>query len=80
MPERATLELHACETDCPTGMSNSSFQSVIGAALMLVTVKLAMKPVSHVEVTDNVAVAAAAWATGGTPIPGMATRDANTTM
>ncbi len=55
---------HVCRTDCPAGMSNSSRQSDIGAALQLVTVKLAMKPVCHVDDTDNVAAAAAAWATG----------------
>lgn len=46
--------------DWPAGMSNSSFQSVSGTALRLLTVKRAMNPVCHVEVTDNVAVAAAA--------------------
>ena len=42
------------------GKSNSSFQSVSGAMLELMTVKRAMKPVCHVCSTDNVAVAAAA--------------------
>ena len=51
---------HVCETDCPTGMSNSSFQSVSCTMLELVMVKWAMKPVRHVDVTDNVAAAAAA--------------------
>ncbi|OBI33233.1 chitinase [Mycolicibacter sinensis] len=41
-------------------MSNSSFQSVSGTVLRLLTVKRAMKPVCQVDVTDNVAVAAAA--------------------
>jgi hypothetical protein len=36
------------------------FQSVSGTVLELVMVKWAMKPVCHVDVTDNVAVAAAA--------------------
>jgi len=49
-----------CETDSPTGKSNSSFQSVSGTVLELVMVKPAMKPVCHVDVTDNVAVAVAA--------------------
>jgi hypothetical protein len=49
-----------CEIPSPAGKSNSSFQSVIGVMLELVTVKLAMKPVCHVCSTDNVAVAAAA--------------------
>ncbi len=51
---------HACETDSPAGKSNSSFQSVSGTALKLVTVKWAMKPVCHVDDTDNVAAAVAA--------------------
>ncbi|OBK48935.1 chitinase [Mycobacterium sp. 1081908.1] len=55
-----TVLFHACETDCPTGMSNSSFQSLSGAKLALVTVKFAIKPVCHVCSTDNVAAAAAA--------------------
>lgn len=79
VPDWVTLELQACETDCPTGMSNSNFQSLRGAALMFVTVKLAMKPVCHVEVTDNVAVAAAAArAVGATIIPGTARKNAMT--
>jgi hypothetical protein len=49
-----------CETDSPIGKSNSSFQSLSGTVLELVMVKWAMKPVSHVDDTDNVAVAAAA--------------------
>ena len=51
---------HVCETDCPTGMSNSSFQSGSCTMLEFVMVKWAMKPVCHVDVTDNVAVTAAA--------------------
>ena len=51
---------HVCETDCPTGMSNSSFQSESGTMLELVMAKWAMKPVCHVCSTDSVAVAAAA--------------------
>ena len=50
---------HVCETDSAIGKSNSSFQSVSGTVLELVMVKWAMKPVCHVDVTDNVAVAAA---------------------
>jgi hypothetical protein len=49
-----------CETDSPTGKSNSSFQSLSGTVLELLMANLAMKPVCHVDVTDNVAVAAAA--------------------
>jgi hypothetical protein len=49
-----------CETDSPIGKSNSSFQSVSGTVLKLVMVKRAMNPVCHVDVTDNVAEAAAA--------------------
>jgi hypothetical protein len=41
-------------------MSNSSFQSLSGAVLELVMVKRAMNPVCHVDVTENVAVTAAA--------------------
>ncbi|OBB90050.1 chitinase [Mycobacterium sp. 852002-40037_SCH5390672] len=55
-----TVLFHVWETDCPAGMSNSSFQSLSGAALALVMAKRAMKPVCHVCSTDNVAVAAAA--------------------
>jgi len=51
---------HVCETDSPTGKSNSSFQSVSGTLLEFAMVKRAMKPVCHVDVTDNVAVGAAA--------------------
>ncbi len=51
---------HVCETDSPTGKSNSSFQSVSGTVLELVMLKWAMKPVCHVCSTENVAVAAAA--------------------
>ena len=51
---------HVCETDSPTGKSNSRRQSVSGTVLELVMVKWAMKPVCHVCATDNVAVAAAA--------------------
>jgi hypothetical protein len=46
--------------DSPIGRSNSSRQSESGTVLKLVIVKLAMKPVCHVDVTDNVAAAAAA--------------------
>ncbi|MEO9013901.1 MAG: hypothetical protein ABI275_01120 [Terrimesophilobacter sp.] len=49
-----------CEKDSPLGKLNSSFQSVSGTLLELVMVKRAMKPVCHVDVTDSVAVAAAA--------------------
>jgi hypothetical protein len=45
--------------------------------LELVMVKWAMKPVCHVDVTDNVAVAAAARATGVMPRPRMATTNAD---
>ena len=62
----------------PTGKSNSSFQSVSGTVLELVMVKRAMKPVCHVDVTDNVAVAAAALATGVMASPRMATINADT--
>ena len=60
VPDWVTVLFHVCETDSPTGMSNSSFQSVSRTVLELVMVKWAMKPVCHVDVTDNVAVAAAA--------------------
>ncbi len=60
MPDWVRVLFHVCETDSPTGKSNSSFQSVSGAALELVMVKWAMKPVCHVDATDNVAVTAAA--------------------
>ncbi len=43
----------------------------------LVMVKLAMKPVCHVCDTDNVAMAAAARATGAMPSPRMATINAD---
>jgi hypothetical protein len=46
--------------------------------LELVMVKWAMKPVCHVDVTDNVAVAAAASATGVMASPRMATINADT--
>ncbi|OBF83696.1 chitinase [Mycobacterium sp. 852002-51163_SCH5372311] len=55
-----TVLFHVCETDSVAGKSNSSFQSVSGTMLELVIVKWAMKPVCHVDDTDNVAVAAAA--------------------
>lgn len=69
MPDCAMVLLHVCRTDSPIGKSNSSLQSVNGSALKLVTVNRAMNPVCHADVTDNVAAAAAAWATGamGTP-------------
>lgn len=60
MPDCVRVLFHVCETDSPIGKSNSSFQSVSGTVLELVMVKWAMKPVCHVDVTDNVAVAAAA--------------------
>ena len=60
VPDWVTVLFHVCETDSPTGMSNSSFQSVSGTVLELMMVKWAMKPVCHVCSTDNVAVAAAA--------------------
>lgn len=60
VPDWVTVLFHVWETDCPAGMSNSSFQSLSGAALALVMAKRAMKPVCHVCSTDNVAVAAAA--------------------
>ncbi|VAZ84140.1 hypothetical protein LAUMK42_02959 [Mycobacterium persicum] len=60
MPDWVTVLFHVCETDCPIGMSNSSFQSASGTMLELVMAKRAMKPVCHVCSTDNVAVAAAA--------------------
>lgn len=63
MPDRATVLFHVCKTDSPAGKSNSSFQSVSGAVLEFVMVKRAMKPVCHVDVTDNVALAVAALAT-----------------
>ena len=60
VPDWVKELFHVCETDSPTGKSNSSFQSVSGTMLELVMMKWAMKPVCHVDVTDNVAVAAAA--------------------
>ncbi|TEA00636.1 hypothetical protein CCUG60884_04528 [Mycobacteroides salmoniphilum] len=60
------------------GKSKSSLQSVSGTVLKLVMVKLAMKPVCHVDVTDNVAVAAPAWATGAPGSPRTARIDADT--
>lgn len=60
VPDCAMVLFHVCRTDCPAGMSNSSRQSLSGARLAFVMEKLAMKPVCHVDVTDNVAVAAAA--------------------
>ena len=77
MPDRARVLFHVCETDSPIGKSNSSFQSFSGTVLELVMVKRAMKPVCHVCSTDNVALTAAAWATGATPSPRMATIDAD---
>ena len=78
MPDCARVLFHVCETDSPLGKSNSSFQSVSGTVLELVMVKWAMKPVCHVDVTDNVAVAAAACATGAIASPRMATINADT--
>ncbi len=60
VPDWAMVLFQVCETDCPTGISNSSRQSDSGAMLALVTVKCPMKPVCHVDDTDNVAVTAAA--------------------
>ena len=60
VPACAAALFHVWMTDCPAGMSNSSLQSESGAMLMLVMVKLAMKPVCHVDVTLSVATAAAA--------------------
>lgn len=67
-----------CETDSPTGKSNSSVQSFNGTVLELVMVKWAMKPVCHACSTDNVAVAAAALAAGVMASPRMATINADT--
>lgn len=78
MPCWARVLFHVCETDCPTGMSNSSFQSASGTMLEFMMVKRAMKPVCHVCSTDNVADAAAAWATGVAVSPRMATINADT--
>ena len=77
MPDCVRVLFHVCETPCPTGMSNSSFQSVSGTVLELVMVKWAMKPVCHVCSTDNVALTAAAWAAGVMPSPSMATTNAD---
>jgi hypothetical protein len=71
---------HVCETDSPTGTSNSSLQSVSGTVLELVMMKRAMKPVCHACDTDNDAVAAAARATGVMATPRMATTNADTVM
>lgn len=78
MPDRATVLFHVCKTDSPAGKSNSSFQSVSGAVLEFVMVKRAMKPVCHVDVTDNLALAVAALATGVMASPRMATINADT--
>ena len=78
MPDWVMVLFHVCETDCPTGMSNSSFQSGSCTMLEFVMVKWAMKPVCHECDTDNVAVAAAAWATGVMASPRMATISADT--
>lgn len=59
VPYWLTVLFQVCRTDSPAGKSKSIFQSLIGAMLALVTVKFAMKPVCQVEVTDNVAAAAA---------------------
>jgi len=48
VPDCARVLFHVCETDSPTGKSNSSLQSVSGTVLELVMVKWAMKPVCHV--------------------------------
>src|SRR6201996_2459806 len=68
-----------CEMDCPAGMSNSSFQSLSGAALELVIEKWAMKPSCHECDTDNVAPAAAASAAGIPANPTAATTAVATT-
>ena len=60
MPDWVRLAFHVCETDSPAGKSNSSLQSVNGTVLELTMAKWAMKPVCHVDDTDNVAAAAAA--------------------
>ena len=60
MPDCARVLFHVCETDSPTGKSNSSFQSVSGTVLELVMVKWAMKPVCHGDVVGDIDVAAAA--------------------
>ena len=78
MPDWVRVLFHVCETDSPTGKSNSSFQSVSGTVLELVMVKWAMKPVCHVDVTDNVAVVAAACATGVMASSRMAAINVNT--
>ena len=78
MPDWVRVLFHVCETPSPTGKSNSSFQSVSDTVLELVMVKWAMKPVCHVCDTDNVAVAAAAAATGVMASPKMATVNADT--
>lgn len=78
MPYCVNVLLHVCDTDSPTGKSNSSCQSVSGTALKFVMVKRAMNPVCHVDVTASVAVAAAARATGGMAIPANTTTNAAT--
>lgn len=60
VPDCVRVLFQVCLTDSPAGKSNSSVQSLSGTALKLVTVKWAMKPVCHVDDTDNVALAAAA--------------------
>ena len=60
MPDWVSVLFHVCDTDSPTGKSNSCLQSVSGTVLELMMVKWAMKPVCHAWDTDNVAVAAAA--------------------
>jgi len=67
VPDCVTVLFHACETDWPAGMSKSIRQSLSCIMFGLVTVKLAMKPVCHACDTDNVAMAAAARATGAMP-------------
>lgn len=70
--------LQVWDIDSPAGRSNSSRQSDIGTELKLVMVNRAMKPVCHVESTDNRAVAAAASATGmtGSPTAAISNTDA----
>ncbi|ODR13041.1 hypothetical protein AWC26_02840 [Mycobacterium shimoidei] len=71
---------HACEMPWPIGMSNSSVQPDSGTVLEFVMVKRAMKPVCQVCSTLNVAVGAAASATGVIASPRMATSKADTAM
>ncbi|BBX61329.1 hypothetical protein MSAS_05030 [Mycobacterium saskatchewanense] len=78
VPDWVIVLFHVCKTDCPAGMSKSIRQSVSCAKLEFVTVKWAMKPVCHVELTDNVAVTAAACAMGGMASPRVTAINAET--